>query len=321
MDFLTLNQTLPSTDDFFFRTLTDPNNADAIVICNPSDAICRAPVVLHSQKSLEEHIEHIQKHDLKKAIIIADNINFLRQCPSLEFLWVIPSLTAQDFDFSPIYDLPNLRWLQCETVYGPHDERYARIDYSRVQHIERLAVSGRKGHENISSLKNLKVLYLEQGQPCGDSLLGTLDGEKLEKLVICQAPIKSLKGLEQAQNLSMLDLSYNRKLEDISALSAMCKSLRWLSIEQCGKISDFSSLAKLEKLEFLQLIGSNVLPDLDFIRRMPNLKSFVFKMNNADGDMTMCLNIPYVSIRNRKHYSHRDKDFSKTEFQFEEPQI
>ena len=129
MAFLTLNQTMPSTDDFFFRALTEPNNPDAIVICNPLDAICRAPVILHSKKPLEEHIKHIQEHNLKKAVVIAEDISFLKQCPSLEYLWVIPALTAIDFDFSPVYELPNLRWLQCETVFGPHDEKYACIDY------------------------------------------------------------------------------------------------------------------------------------------------------------------------------------------------
>ena len=156
MEFLTLNQAMPSTDDFFFRALTEPNNPDAIVICNPPDAICRAPVILHSKKPLEEHIKHIQEHNLKKAVVIAEDISFLKQCPSLEYLWVIPALTAIDFDFSPVYELPNLRWLQCETVFGPHDEKYACIDYSQVRHIERLAVSGAKGHENISCIIELR---------------------------------------------------------------------------------------------------------------------------------------------------------------------
>jgi hypothetical protein len=311
MEFLTLNQAMPRIDDFFFRALTRPNNADAIVICNPSDAICRAPVVLHSKKSLEDHVKHIQEHNLKKAVVIAEDISFLKQCPSLEYLWIIPALETVEFDFSPVYSLPNLRWLQCETVFGPHNERFACIDYSQVQHIERLAISGNKGHENIASLKKLKVLYMEQGQPCRDSLIDTFDGEMLEKLVICQAPIKSLDGLKQAQNLRILDLAYNKKLEDITALSTINESLRWLSIEQCGKISDFSVLSELKNLEFLQLIGSNTLPNLQFIRNMPKLKSFIFKMNNSDGDMSMCLKIPYVSIRNKKHYSHKDKDFLK----------
>ena len=30
MEFLTLNQTMPSTDDFFFRALAEPNNKDAM---------------------------------------------------------------------------------------------------------------------------------------------------------------------------------------------------------------------------------------------------------------------------------------------------
>lgn len=49
----------------------------------------------------------------------------------------------------------------------------------------------------------------------------------------------------------------------------------------------------------------------DIVVNSDNLKSFVFMMNVEDGDLSMCLDIPYVSIKNRKHYSHKDKDFLK----------
>lgn len=66
MKIVTLNQFAPWTEEFFFTTLTDPLTRDAIVICNPSDAICISPVFLHSKKTLEEHIEYIQKIGLRK---------------------------------------------------------------------------------------------------------------------------------------------------------------------------------------------------------------------------------------------------------------
>lgn len=311
MEFLTLNQAAPSIDDFFFRSLDDPKQSDALVVCNPSTAICIAPVILHSRKTLEEHIAYIQTHRLKKAMVIAEDIDFLRQCPSLEYLWVIPALSAETFDFSPLYDLPNLRWLRCETVFGPKEDRHAVIDYSCMEHLEILQASGAKGHNHIDALKELKVLYCEQGQPAGPSLQGAFDGAALQKLIVCQSPIRSLDGLEEAPQLHSLDLSYCRRLQDISALSFVGSSLRELSIERCGKIKDFSPLSNLHHLEHLRLVGSNRLSDLHFIRHMPRLQSFVFRMNVSDGDFSMCLNIPHVSIQNRAHYSHKDQDFSK----------
>lgn len=311
MKLITLNQIAPYTDDFFFRELTDAKTKDAIVICNPSDSVCIAPAFLRSKKTLEEHIRYVQEHQLKKAMIVAEDINFLRQCPSLEYLYVIPALSAVDFDFSPLYDMPNIRWLQCDTVYGPEENRVSHIDYSKIRGLQRLAVTGAKGHHQVASIKDLKILYLNNGQPVSKTLEGAFHGSVLEELDICQSPICSLDGLEQAKKLRQLGLSYNRKLEDISALSNVKDTLVTLEIEACGKIRDFSVLYELRNLENLRLIGSNILPNLNFIRNMPNIKSFIFMMNTVDGNLSMCEQIPYVAIKNRKHYSHKDKEFSK----------
>ena len=71
-------------------------------------------------------------------------------------------------------------------------------------------------------------------------------------------------------------------------------------------------LGKLENLELLQLSGSNELPSLDFLKTMKNLKTFVFSVNVADGDLTLCRNLSYVySERNRKHYNLKDSDMPR----------
>lgn len=141
MEFFTLHQLLPQTDEFYFHPLLTDDEAGALVICNPMEAFCRAPTVLHSRKTLEEHIHLIQSQKLTKALVVAEDIGFLRQCPSLE--------------------------------------------------------------------------------------------------------------------------------------------------------------------------GSNALPNLDFLKSMPNLQSFVCKMNVLDGDLSLCLSIPSVSIQNRKHYNYKNRDFSQ----------
>lgn len=98
----------------------------------------------------------------------------------------------------------------------------------------------------------------------------------------------------------------------------MSDSLEYLQIESCGKIKEFSVLKELHNLEFLILKGSNILPDLSFLEYLPNLKYLHLTMNVADGDMSLCKNIPYVRIQNRRHYSHKDSDMSKEEIQYQE---
>ena len=123
--------------------------------------------------------------------------------------------------------------------------------------------------------------------------------------------MKSLAGIGQYP-LETLSLDRMRGLEDISALSRCGGTLRRLSIEACGKIRDFSCLRYLHNLEYLNLQGCQVLPDLEFLREMPNLKVFTFSMIVANADLTPCLSIPYAYCsRMKRHYNVKEKELSQ----------
>lgn len=311
MKLISLNQLPLYTDDFFFRDLSDINSKDAIVVFNPDNSIVISPVFLHSRKTLEEHIEYIRSNNIKKAIVVAEDIQFLKQCPSLEYLWVLPAISANDFDYSPIYELPNLKWLQCETIYGLKEDKVATIDYSRLGGLKRLLVSGAHGHLNVQAARNIVTLTFDFGHPNAKTLSNSFSGEALEYFSICQSPIQTLDGIEAAFKLRGLELSYNRRLTDISALYQLRETLGFLEIDTCGKIRDFSVLSELHNLEFLTLKGSNVLRDISFLRNMPKLKNLHLTMNVEDGDLGLCEYVPYARIKNRKHYSHKNIDLPK----------
>ena len=94
-------------------------------------------------------------------------------------------------------------------------------------------------------------------------------------------------------------------------------TLKTLCINKCSKIEDFSVLAELENLERLELMGNNRLQNLDFLKRMKNLKSFIFEYDVLDGDLKLCLDIPTVYCdKNRKHYNLNDKDLPKGKLVF-----
>lgn len=311
MKFVSFNQLPLYIDDFSFRNLNDINGKDAIVIFNPADASVVSPVFLRSRKSLQEHIEYIRNNNIKKAIVVAENIQFLTQCPSIEYLMVLPAITANEFDYSPIYEMPNIKWLQCETIYGENEDKVSTIDYSRFQGVKRLGVIGGKGHLNVHAAKEVVSLFFDFGFPNAKTLTGFISGEALENFSICQSPIQSLEGIEVASQLRRLELAYNRRLTDISALCRLGETLRYLEIDTCGKIRDFSVLKELHNLEFLILKGSNILPDLSFLKEMPNLKSLHLTMNVEDGDISICEQLLYARIKNRKHYSYKDDELPK----------
>ena len=293
----------PVTDDFYFKD-------DYLVILSPFDVVWESPVLARSQKTLEEHIQYIQENQFEKVYVVADDIAFLRQCPTITSLKIIPAYSAAKFDYSPLYDMPNLKELNCQTVYGHKDALKADVDYSHFPSLQCVYASGAKGHRNLESVKGLRHLYLGQGQPASKALIG-FDFSELEKLALCQSPIRSLNGIDQAACIQKLSLSYCRSLEDVAALASVGKTLTSLEIESCGKIKDFSWLYHLPNLENLVLFGSNTLPNLGFLESMPNLKSFRFTMNALDGDLGLCQNIPYVYCKNRKHYNLKNEDLPK----------
>lgn len=318
MKYFSLNQFPKYVDDFFFRFFDDVHKRDAIVIWHPADAMIVTPVLPRSRKSLEEHIEYIQKNTVKKAIIAAEEIGFLDQCPSLEYLQIYPSITAENFDYSPVYTLPNLKYLSCETMYGlramydvPEKVKVANLDYSRVQGVRHLVVSGAEGNQNVNMAESVRTLYIGAGFPKADTLSGFLPGKNLQSLAIAESPIRNLDGIEVAGKLRRLELAHNRRLTDISALASVRDSLVYLRIEACGKINDFSVLSELQNLEFLVLKGVNRLPNLSFLGDLPNLKYLHLTMNVEDGDLSICEKLPYVRIQNRRHYSHKNEDLPK----------
>ena len=300
----TMTRFCPMADGFGFY------GEDCIVILDPPDVLWLTPVLPRSRKTLAEHIRYIQDNNIKKAIVVAEDISFLRDCPSLESLQVIPPYSAATFDYSPLYDLPNLKELNCCTIYGHKEQLCAHVDYSRFSHLKRLHVCGKKGHHNLQALSGLRKLSFAQGQPVSKTLTD-LDLRYVEDLDLCQSPLRSLEGLETAQNLRKLGISYCRQLEDISALAALRDCLVLLDIESCGKIRDFSVLSQLHGLTHLRLYGSNSLPDLSFLRTMPHLRTFTFSMNVLDGDLQPCLSLSYASCQNKKHYNLKDSQLPK----------
>lgn len=312
-DISVLEKAYINRDGFIFSAITEPANIyDAIVIRAPENADIVAPKRGFSNHSLEEHIKLINEYKLEKAIIIAEDIHFVLQCPTLKYLNIFPANTAaDDFDFSPLYEMPEIRDLSCQTVYGDKEQYSGCIDYSRIKGLLTLGVYG-QGHLNYNQVFTLKDLHISNYTGKRKDLTNLFTSSQLENLTLIQCGIQSLNGIEYSEKISRVSLAYNRSLKDISDLRKVAATLKVLSIEACAKINDFSCLNELVNLEYLELFGSNEIPNLNFIKNMKKLKVFVFDMNVLDGDLSPCLDLSYVYCgRSRRHYNLKDKDLPK----------
>lgn len=298
---------------FTFTAITSPANVlDAIVIRSPQNCDCWSPKKSFSARSLEEHIEFINKNKLEKAMIISEDISFITQCPTLKYLQIVPADTAKDgFDYSPLYAMPNIEYLFCVTEYGGvSGGKSTSINYADLITLKKMRVEG-NGHMNYQRLISLDKLELANNKEYEDLLMFG-ENVRIRDISLSHCGVKSLKGINKFQNLQRMGINYCRFLQDVSELGEIKSSLRALSIEKCPKIMDFSFLKELEELEHLSLIGSNKLSDLKFLEKMKKLKTFMFSMEVESGDLSPCIQIPYVScLKNKKSYNLNDKELPK----------
>lgn len=300
-------------DGFVFTSISNPTNVyDAILIRNPASCDAHSPKLGFSEKSLAEHIAFIHEHKISKAIIIAEDLSFLTDCPSLESLVIIPARDGGSaLDYSPLYQMKQIASLDCYPHADPKQHSSSTvIDCSKLCGLRKLWIR-HSGVVNYGAIDGLEELYLYDCHTLSD--LQTIGGNtNLKKLSCTSCKLRSLNGIEKLDKLQWLDVCYGRALEDITELTGIHAPFRMLSIENCPKITDFSCLSHLDKIEFLELLGSNTLSDLNFISCMPNLQLFSCTMNVADGNISPCLSVPYVDLKKRRHYNLKNADLSKT---------
>ena len=300
-------------EGFVFTSIDGPANIfDAIVIRNPENCDCWSPKKSFSEHSLERHIAFINEHKIQKACIIAENIRFISKCPSLKYLEIIPADTAtSDFDYSPLYSMPEITFLSCRTNFGGISEPFnTSVDYSKITGLKKLDITG-SGHLNYSCLETLNSIDIGY-EKTNTNLKDIGSCSNLKELTFVKTALRNLSGIEKYEVLEKLSISYAHSLNDISELIYVSNNLRCLHIDTCPKITDFSCLQQMKQLEHLSLCGNNTLNDLSFLNEMKKLKTFSFSMNVLDGDLSPCLKIPYVnSYKNRKHYNFKDKELPK----------
>ena len=306
-----LNEGYVFRNDFVFvRGDHKSNIFDRLVIRTPQRTRSHDRRQGFSSKSLIEHIELVNRLQIRKALIYCDDLSFLTRCPCVQDVMISPSYDADaEFDYSPLYQMPDIQNLSCITVYGDDEQYTTKIDYSRLPNLQAVTLhgNGHVGYETLTNLQNLQMTCVKRHK----SFTSLSSSKVLKHAEFTQCGLQSLNGIGQHKILSKLVLYNNNSLKDISNLPEVADSLTELVIENCSKIKDFSVLEHLVHLKHLQLGGNNVLPDLQFLRKMPELKTFTFSMNVEDGDLRPCLDLPYASCRNRKHYNLKDEQLPK----------
>ena len=254
---------------------------------------------------LDDLIEYIKKKNVKSVNICGiDDLSFLSECPSIERL-TLPLIVELD---QQIYDLLNLKKLAIDDA-GARDQYMQinsklKIDLCRFPYL-RVYYGKYKFTKSLDTKVNMQTLGLsDYGR---ENIIEFSRMAELDTLSLTHSKIKNLKGCEFFPKLQCVYLGFNRMLTDISDLKYTKNTLRMLEIDHCVHIEDFSVLNELENLEFLRLLGTNTITDIQFIKKLPKLKTFICDYKVKDGDVHPCgLINGYVYIQNRKNFNTKE---------------
>ena len=262
----------------------------------------------------DEYVRYINKHRLTQAKIVMPSLDILYDCPTLQYLHIHPRFDSPDeYDFTPLYGR-ELKYLCCLNEYYKEGGKshIGTVDFSQIFGLESLKINVNRGTLNYNRIETLKSLIIGDYTGANRDLTELFVSTELDTLRLLEGRTVSLNGIEKAHKLQCLDISYNRRLEDISALAKVKDSLKSLNIFNCARIKDFSVLYELDNLEKLEIWGNNTIPSLDFVKYMPNLKTLFLEINIADGDITPCLGLRSAKLmKDGKHYNLKDKDLPK----------
>lgn len=268
--------------------------------------------VFVSHEYLNECIEYINQNQIKQISVMdwyyeRADVAFLSECPTVEEV----SLNSNYLkDVSGLYHIKNLKSLGLSesTVVDGKIE----VDLEVFSNLEDLFLHWSKRIKGLGKLTNLKELCMYKYAPKERDLqeLGNL--ENLEELVLTQCKISSLTGIGKLKNLRKLELNYLRTLNDLGDLEGLNHYLQKLEIETCKKIENLYKIGHLKALEFFILTNCGDIPSLSFVKELHQLKHFAFGGTNVlDGDLSPCMGIDYIHFTEKKHYSHKRKDFIK----------
>lgn len=257
------------------------------------------------------------KLDEAQSLLQQGHIDGLRVCPEFGYsektlqpifqFKTIKVLIIQRLPVAPIQllgEFPNLEHLSI-------DETKVEVDFEKLPKLVYFAGDWHKGRfKNIQHSK-LKRLHLWKYKSVTNDLADFWQFGDLEDIHLVQSTVTSLNGLSAFKNLKTFEMHYMNKLEKLGKLDL--PSLTFLHADHCKKLTDHEQLQGCQNLETLRLHNCGAIQSVGFVKTLKKLKSFRFMEATevVDGDLSPLLGLDDVLFTQKKHYSHKTKNFNQ----------
>lgn len=173
------------------------------------------------------------------------NINEIKLAKDIKYIQI--NDYSWDFDYNAINYLSTLEHL---SVYTSDKKE---INFSLYPVLKSAAIFWRPRANSLFNCFNLEKLFIGKYNEPDLSKFKLL--KNLKHLRVNTGSIKTLKGIEELQNLQTLLLMQATKLEELDGIEKL-SNLQHLRIDNCKNVKNISILAKMKNITILEIVGT-----------------------------------------------------------------
>ncbi len=236
--------------------------------------------------------EYIKNNNFRKIIIhnnenIFNNIEALVKFPELEAIQIYYPSKKNKYDCSLFNSFKKLKSLSCELE---------NIEL-KLPKLKDLSASYGKNVIISPECTELENVCIHR---CKDFKAFWLQMEKLtsvKKIEISFCTLPDLSSICEIPSLEELHFVYTKKLEDITGIVKLKKTLKhlWFEESSAKNITNWDPLSELKELQELVIVKSSI-SDLHFLEKLPNLTNLrLIETKVLTKDLSPLKNIKSVS--------------------------
>jgi hypothetical protein len=226
----------------------------------------------------------------------------------LENLHAVCIQNLPNLSLNLLVELPKLEYLTIDQT--TIESTKFTIDFSKFTNLKSLATTWHKKLFIKPELSNLEKLYLWKYKSATNDLTDFPQFNQLQTLDLTQGTTTSLNGISRFAKLNDLALHYLSKLEYLGELEL--PELKKFRAENCKKLVDHEQLGACSNLEIIRMLSAGNMKSVAFVNQLKQLKSFNFLDTEVlDGDLNPLLRLDSVFFTEKKHYSHKTKNFNQ----------
>ena len=266
---------------------------------NSVDSIFDESLIIEPSK-IKEAIAYINGKDLKSVMINSNygkltSLSFLEATPNLESL----KLLDEGLNIEAINNLKRLKELRIGKVNS-------KIDFTNFKMLQVLGATYNSSMD-LSECKNLFWLWLDNFSEINLESISTL--VNLEYLNFYNTSIIDLEGLESFINIKKIVINSGKKLKSLAGLSKENGQLNAIDIYNAKKLIDYTSLINLSNIQYLRMVKTGDIANLDFIKDLVNLNTIILGLKVIDGNTKILDGITSHQFKNYPHYNYKSPKF------------